>query len=596
VKTRILLAVFVFVWVSLLSRVYYLSVHSNSYYETLSNENTIKTELIAPVRGEILDRNFKPMAINKLGFKIEVTPHLSHKKHLKHLMKTLHSIASLLPDLDEKQMFQAYKASDSYYNHRDIPVADFISYEDILPVYSQLNLLDDVKISPAPMRYYPYQKVAAHIIGYTAKSNEKEMQDDPVARLTGSIGKTGLEKEYNAYLEGEAGERTVQMNALNEEVSVLHVKKPVENRNLVLSVDIRLQRYISKLMKGEAGAVVVMNVNGEILAAGSYPEYNPNTFVSGISAEKWNALINDIDMPFTNKIINGLYPPGSTIKPSIGLIYLDNGISQWWNVTCTGAIELGKRKFRCWKSWGHGKTNITKAIRESCDVYFYEGSLKVGIEKISTGLKSFGLGKKTGIDLPNEFIGTIPDRFWKRQRYNQPWYKGETLNTAIGQGSVLVTPLQMAQNTALIASGKLPTPRLARMVDNTLTKPVLENVLTAKEKRLLPIIRNAMVQVCNAPEGTATRHITTKVKIAGKTGTAQVIGISQATKKRLKEEDLAYYKRSHAWLTTYGPVSHPKYVVTVLVEHGGHGGSAAGSMVSKIYDKLVEYGYIKRLK
>ena len=593
-RARILIAIFIFVWISLLSRIYYLSVHSNRHYEELSYENTIKTEQIAPVRGEILDRNFKPLAINKLGFKIEITPHLNTKKQKIYLKNTIDTIAKLLPILDADTMFKNYRHGDSYYNHHNIAVADFISYEDILPVFSKLNLLEDVIVSPAPKRYYPYQKIAAHIIGYTAKSNQEEIDKDPVLKLTGIVGKTGLEKQYNRYLEGVPGERTVQMNALNEEVSVLQTKAPVENRNLVLTVDMRLERYISELMKGNAGTVIVMGVNGEILSAGSYPEYNPNTFVSGISSKKWNALINDPDMPFTNKIINGLYPPGSTIKPAIGLIYLDNGISQWWNVTCTGSIELGKRKFRCWKSWGHGKTDINKAIRESCDVYFYEGSLKVGIEKISDGLKQLGLGSKTGIDLPNEFIGTIPNRAWKRQRYNEPWYIGETLNTAIGQGSVLVTPLQMALNTALIASGKLPQPHLTQMINNTPITPVIKDILTPKQKQNLKIIRRAMEQVCNHPNGTATAHITSKVRIAGKTGTAQVIGISQETKKRIKEKDMTYYMRSHAWLTTYGPAKHPKYVVTALIEHGGHGGSAAGQIVSKIYDKLLEFGYIKR--
>jgi penicillin-binding protein 2 len=593
-RTRILIGLFAIMWISLLSRVYYLSVHSNIYYEQLSSENTLKTELIAPVRGEILDRNFKPLAINKLGFKIEIMPHLSTRKHIEHLKTTLVQIESLLPMLNAEKMFSAYKRSDSHYNHHEIAVVDFISYEDILPVYSKLNLLEYVKVSPAPMRYYPYQKTAAHIIGYTAKSNQAEIEKDPLLKLTGIVGKSGLEREYNSYLQGIPGQRTVQMNALNEEVSVLETRHPMEYRNLVLSIDMRLQQYISTLMKGKAGSVIVMGMDGEVLSAGSYPEYNPNTFVSGISAEKWNALINDLDMPFTNKIVNGLYPPGSTIKPSIGLIYLDSGISQWWYVTCSGTMKLGNRNFRCWKSWGHGKTDINKAIRESCDDYFYKGSLKVGIEKISTGLRKFGLGQKTDIDLPNEFIGTIPNRAWKRERYNEPWYIGETLNTSIGQGSVLVTPLQIAQNTALIASGKLPQPRLARMVDNTLTDAVYKDVLTPDQKKKLPIIRRAMRQVCNHPKGTATANITSKVTIAGKTGTAQVVGIPQATKKRIKEEDMAYYTRSHAWLTTYGPAKKPKYVVTVLIEHGGHGASAAGAIVSRIYDKLLEFGYIKK--
>ncbi len=591
-RARIVLLLFFFVWISLLSRVFYLSVHSNRYYEKLSNENTIHTELIAPVRGEILDRNGRPMAINKLGFRIEIAAHMSTKKKRAALDRTIDTIAKWLPMLDAKRMKTTYLRHDSHYNHHPIAVVDFVSYEDILPVYSRLNLLENVKVTPAPKRYYPYQKVAAHIIGYTAKANQKEIDRDEVLKLTGIVGKSGLEKRYNTFLQGIPGEKTVQMNALNEEMSVLRTKPPVENRTLTLNVDIRLQQYITALMEGRAGAVIVMGVDGSILSAGSYPEYNPNTFVSGISQAKWKALIDDLDMPFTDKIVNGLYPPGSTIKPSVGLIYLSNGIGRWWNVTCTGSMKLGNRRFRCWKSWGHGKTDINKAIRESCDDYFYKGSLKVGIAAISAGLKRYGFGKKTGIDLPNEFIGTVPNRAWKRKRYDEPWYIGETLNTSIGQGSVLVTPIQIAQNTALIASGLRPVPRLARRLENNDTRPVLEDVLTPEEKKMLPVIRHAMRQVCNHPAGTATKHIDSKIVIAGKTGTAQVIGISQATRKRIKEEDMAYYTRSHAWLTTYGPAADPQYVVTVLIEHGGHGGSAAGQIVSRIYDKLLELGYI----
>ena len=592
-RAKILLAVLAFVWISLLSRVFYLSVHSNRYYEQLSNENTIKTERIAPVRGEILDRNFKPLAINKLGFKIEVTPHLNTPKHLAELETIIRRVAEQLPFLDEKELIKKYVAQDSHYNHHDIAIVDFVSYEDILPVYSALNLIDSIRVAPAPKRYYPHQKVAAHLIGYTAKANQKEIERDDVLSLTGIVGKSNLEKQYNRYLQGIPGERTIQMNALNEEVTVLETKKPVENRRLVLNIDIRLQHFLSKLMEKIAGVAIVMNVNGEILAAGSFPEYNPNTFVSGISTKEWQALIEDLDKPFTNKIVSGLYPPGSTIKPSMGLVYLSNGISQWWSTVCSGSMELGNRKFRCWKSWGHGKTDINKAIRESCDDYFYKGSLKVGIAEMSSGLKTFGFGKKTGIDLPNEFIGTVPNRSWKRKRFNEPWYIGETLNASIGQGNLLVTPLQIAQNTALMATGKLPVPRLARIIDNNQTRPIYKDVLTPEQKNDLPVIQKAMEQVCNHPNGTATANIASIVRIAGKTGTAQVIGISQKTKKRIKEEQMAYYTRSHAWLTTYGPAERPAFVVTVLVEHGGHGASAAGHIVSAIYDKLVELDYIE---
>ncbi len=256
-------------------------------------------------------------------------------------------------------------------------------------------------------------------------------------------------------------------------------------------------------------------------------------------------------------------------------------------------MTLGKRNFRCWKHEGHEETNLIKAIRESCDDYFYKGSLKLGIEKMSDELKDFGLGKKTGVDLPNEFIGTVPSRTWKRQRYNQPWYRGETLNTSIGQGDFLTTPMQIAQFTALMATGKLPVPKIAKLIGDEPIVYESHDVLTSEQKRKLPLVQRAMREVCSHQKGTATHFLRSKVKIAGKTGTAQVVGISQETIKRLKEHDMEYFRRSHAWLTTYGPYKNPQYVVTVLVEHGGHGGAAAGGMVSGIYNKLLEYGYIK---
>ncbi len=591
-RVYLLVLIFVVVWISLLSRTYYLSVESNSYYEKLSLKNTTRTYLIAPVRADIVDRNFKPIAINKLGFKIEIEPHLSIQKRYDQLQDVINKIALLLPEFKSYEMLKSYIDQDSHYNHKYISVIDFVSYESILPVYTKLNLLDGVKIDLSPKRYYPYQQSAAHLIGYTSKANAKEMDEDSVLKLTHKSGKTGIEKQYNSFLQGVPGSKKVQIDVYNEEIRVLDSQESIENRTLVLSIDIRLQRYITKLMRGKAGAVVVMGVDGEILSAGSYPEFNPNHFVSGISQKEWKSIIEDLDLPFTNKFINGLYPPASIIKPSMALSFINNGLSKWWYVNCSGGMELGNRNFRCWKRYGHGKTDLIKAIRESCDVYFYKASLKTGIANMSADLKRHGFGAKTLIDLPNEFIGTIPNREWKMRKYSERWYSGETLNTSIGQGSTLVTPMQVAQNTALIATGKLPIPRVAYMIDANRTVPVIKDLLTEAEKGVLPLIRRAMVEVCNHPKGTASKHITSKIKIAGKTGTAQVVGIPQETKKRIKEKDMAYYTRSHAWLTTYAPIKNPKYIVTVLVEHGGHGGAATGEIVSKIYDKLSELKYL----
>jgi penicillin-binding protein 2 len=594
-RAKLIIFIFVAVWLSLLVRVFYLSIQSNSYYEALSDKNTIKTELVAPVRGDILDTTGKPIAINKLGFKIQLKPHLTRGKDRSKLEEEADAIIALLPWIDKEKILKNYRSRDSYYNHHDIDVIDFVSYEDILPVYSKLTLRDNIKVVSAPKRYYPYGPTAAHIIGYVAKANQKEIDNNPELKLVGTVGKNGIEKYYNDYLQGIPGKRTIKVSAYNEEISEIDYIRAVENHQLTLTIDMRLQRYISDLFKGKAGAVVIMGVDGSILAAGSYPEYDLNTFVSGISSEKWKMLINNLDAPFTNKLINGLYPPGSTIKTGLGLVYVTSGVNRWWHVNCSGSMTLGKRNFRCWKDKGHKKTDLVKGIRESCDDYFYKGSLKVGIAQMSERLIHYGLGKKTGIDLPNEFIGTVPSREWKRRRFNQPWYIGETLNSSIGQGDFLSTPLQITQFTTLMATGKRPVPHVVdKLGENRVVGQIDENVLSEEEQKLLPVIQKAMIEVCNHPKGTATQYLSSKVRIAGKTGTAQVVGISQETKERLKEHEMAYYKRSHAWFTTYGPVSKPQYVVTVLVEHGGHGGAAAGGIVSKIYNKLYELEYITK--
>ncbi len=593
-RLKLLISFFFLIWLSLLVRVFYLSVQSNNYYSKLSSHNTIKTKKIAPIRGEIHDRNNLPIAINKLGFSIQLLPHLKHKGDNSELDIAIRDLVHNLPDLNATKIKKRYLRNDSYYNHNDIRVVDFVSYEKIMPVYSPLHLNDNILVIPAPKRYYPYSDLAAHIIGYVAKANKKDVERDELAKLIGSTGKSGVEKYYNSYLEGVAGQRKIKVSAQNEVIKELSYLKAIENRDITLTLDMRLQKYISEQFKARAGAVIVMSVDGEILAAASFPEYDLNSFVSGISSKQWKALIESIDTPFTNKIINGLYPPGSTIKTGLGLVYLSSGISQWWTTNCTGTMKLGKRNFRCWKHSGHGKTDIRKAIRESCDDYFYKGSLKVGIADMSFGLKRFGLGSKTGVDLPNEFIGTVPSREWKRKRFNQPWYIGETLNSSIGQGDFLTTPLQIAQFTALMATGRLVKPHLAKSIDGEEVMPEFEDVLTPSQHKKLPIIQQAMRQVCQHSKGTAVHFMHAKIPVAGKTGTAQVIGISQEIKQRINERDMRYYTRSHAWFTTYAPARDPQYIVTVLVEHGGHGGAAAGGMVSNIYNKLLEFGYIKK--
>ncbi len=586
-----MLLLFFVVWSVLLARIYFLSIKSNSYYEALAKQNMIKTEWIVPVRGEILDRFKKPLAVNHIGFKIKIAPHLGKNPQLK---RAIQKITTRFYDLNATRLLQRYKRLDSPYNHEPIEVVHFISYERMMPFYSQLLLDPLIKIEPAFKRYYPQREIASHILGYVSKTNAKDAKRDRVAKITGIIGKAGIEKYYNDYLEGKLGYKKLKVTAFNEVIDVIEQKEPKQNRDLFLTLDLRLQKFIHHLFAGKAGVVIVMKTNGEILAAGSFPEYDPNLFVSGISRKKWRELIDDLNHPFTNKLINGLYPPGSTIKMGVALAFLDSGkITPYTSFYCNGAIELGKRKFRCWKKYGHGEVRLVKAIRESCDVYFYEGSLRVGIDKIAHDLRQMGFGHKSGVDLPNEFVGVIPDKKWKMRKYGMSWYQGETIVSSIGQGYVLVTPMQIACYTALLASGKLPTPHFAKTFIDKNYKPKYKDVLTPLQKETLKFIREGMYEVCNHPKGTATHHLHLPIRIAGKTGTAQIIGIPQDEKERMKEEELEYYSRSHAWLTTYAPYKHPRYIITVLVEHGGHGGAAAGPIVDAIYKKMIQLGYFK---
>ncbi|MGD9717056.1 penicillin-binding protein 2 [Sulfuricurvum sp. IAE1] len=594
-RIKILFALFAVVWLGLLVRVFHLSIQSNEYYETLSERNSIKSELTAPVRGEILDRNNEPIAINELGFKIALAPHLTKGKDTAALEREIAYLNAMIPGLDTKKIAKTYKQQDSYYNHSFIDVVDFIPHEKIIPIYALMNLRETIKISPSPKRLYPYGSVGAHLIGYVAKANQKEIDADPALKLIGHVGKNGIEKYYNDYLQGVAGERRIKVNAQNIEIEELGRTPTKENRNLVLNIDMRLQNYIGELFAGKVGSIIVMDVYGAVYAAGSYPEYDLNAFVSGISSAEWNALMTSVDAPFTNKMINGLYPPGSTIKTGMGMIYATSGLlDEHSEVYCTGSMKLGNRAFRCWKHSGHGSTDMAKAITQSCDDYFYKGSLQVGIERMSKGLNRMGLGKKTGIDLPNEFIGTVPSREWKRKKFNKPWYQGETLNTSIGQGDFLVTPMQIAQFTALMATGKLPIPHIAKTISDNPYTPKPIDVLTPSEKKILPIVQSAMRGVCNDPGGTAKPYLYTRFPIAGKTGTAQTTGIAQGVKQRESEHSMEYFRRSHAWFTTYGPADTPQFIVTVMVEHGGHGGEATGGIVSAIYNKLDELGYIKK--
>ncbi len=597
-RYKLVIILFILFWAGMIGRLYHVSIKSNFYYEGLAKENIERKQFIKPVRGEISDINGQLLAMNQIGFSVSIQPHL--KANSKKLNKVVEKLVSTFSDLNKTMMLKVYKKFNSPYNHNYIKVVDFIHYAKMMGAYPELSLHKELKIEAETKRYYPYGVYAAHVVGYTGRSNAKENAKDDVVNIVGNIGKTGLERYYNNVLKGELGYKISKVTATNKAIDTIEKKLPKDNKNLQLNIDIDLQQMIYERFKdsNHTGVVVVMRTNGEVLSAVSYPSYDPNLFVGGISTKDWKALQNDVDKPFTNKIVHGTYPPGSTIKMGMALAFSKSleGVLDTQE-RCNGYITLGrsKHKFRCWSRWGHGNVNLRKSIRESCDVYYYNKSLKVGINAMAKSLKSFGLGIKTGVDLPREYNGVMPDKQWKMKRFNQPWYMGETVISAIGQGYTLVTPLQLARYTVLMATSKLPIPRIARVIDGNHTVGKMQHI-PFKEKHLSQI-QQGMYDVCNMKGGTGYKTMSKlPIKVAGKTGTSQVTAIPQSTKVRLKEHELAYYHRSHAWITTYAPYDNPKYVVTVLVEHGGHGGSTAGPIAADIYKWLYKKEYFGKIK
>ena len=595
----IIITIFTLFWIMLISRIYQISVKSNYYYENLAQMNVERKYFIKPVRGEILDRNGKLLAVNDIGFSIKLSPHLTiydreQKKRVgsKKLLKLINSIVREFPDLNATKLTKRYLTKDSSYNHRHIPVVDFIAYDGMIGAYPKLSINKSLKIESETKRMYPAGSMATHIVGYVGRSNLKENEKDSVVAKVGVIGKTGLERQYNQVLQGELGYRLVKVSARNKEVAEIEKVDPKDDQNLILHVDLGLQKRINELFVGQAGIAVVMGVEGDIIAGVSYPSYDPNLFVGGISSKKWKALITNLDHPFTNKIIGGAYPPGSAIKMGMALAFSKAGTAVENTEFCRGYIRLGKskHKFRCWSRYGHGRVGLRKAIRESCDVYFYNKALQTGINAMAKSLRKMGLGVKTGVDLPRERTGIVPDKAWKRKRFNQSWYRGETVISAIGQGYNLATPLQVARYTAFLATQRLPTPQFVDVIAGRKVEKKYE--LFEVNQQHLNTIRLGMYDVCNSGRGTARRTMSKlPIVVAGKTGTSQVVSIPQGEKKRMKESQLDYYSRSHAWITTYAPYKNPKYVVTVLVEHGGHGGSTAGPIAAEIYKWMANEGY-----
>ncbi len=563
----------------LVGRMFQLQVIDRDKYVSQAESNRISVNLLAPERGLVYDRFDVPLAVNVQDFRMTLVPEQNAD-----IAATLEAIHRIVPLSDERR---ARIFRDLKRQRRFLPVliADNLTWEQMAAVEVNLLQLPGVSIEEGTVRSYPLKQATAHVLGYVGTPNEEDLKKDadPVLELPGfQMGKIGLEKQYDLPLRGVAGQAQEEVNASGRKVRMLKRTEGVQGAPLQLTLDAELQLFTQTRLAAErsASAVIMDAYTGAVYALASHPAYDPNVFSQGIPTALWNELLTDQAAPLTNKIIAGQYPPGSTFKLVTALAGLEAGvISDARHVFCGGYIELGNQRFHCWKQGGHGKVNLRAALEQSCDVYFYQIAMDIGIDRIAATARRLGLGEKLGIDIPGERSGIIPDVKWKRDKLKQPWNKGETLVNAIGQGFTLATPLQLATMMArMLNGGIMVRPYLASSLGSKDLTPVIPSERLKLNPTHIAMIKEGADAVVNSPRGTA--HATAvkdpAFAFGGKTGTSQVRRISMEDRRRgLRMDSLGWEQQHHALFVGYAPLDNPRYTCAVVIEHGASGAAAA---------------------
>ncbi len=573
-----------------LGRLYVLQVVEHDYFSTLSNSNRVRIKALPPTRGLIYDRNGVVLADNLPAYRLEII-----REQVDDLDDTLKRLSQYV-EISPQQIKKFHQASRRRRPFESVPLLLNLTDEELAHLAVNLHKFQGVEINARLTRNYPLGKHAVHALGYVGRIDIKDLNNLDEANYAGTtyIGKLGLEKYYENDLHGEVGFQRVEVNASGRTLRVLDEDPPLSGHNLHLTIDSDLQKLAEDMFKNESGSVVALDPNnGEILALVSMPSFDPNLFVNGISVKDYKALRDPKLRPLFNRALTGQYPPGSTTKPFFGLAGLEYSvIGHKQNIFCGGYYLLPneERKYRDWKKRGHGNTNLEKAITESCDVYFYSLAYSLGIDRMSEFMKQFGFGSRTGVDSTSEQAGNMPSREWKRRARGMPWFPGETLITGIGQGAVLVTPLQLASATgALALKGKRFKPHLVKSIEYPAESieqsiaPVISGNYQLKKEINWQHVVSGMRKVVHDIHGTAHRIAKgLTYDIAGKTGTAQVFGIAQD--EEYKESKVTKKLRDHALFIAYAPVENPKIAVAVIVENGGHGSSVAAPIARKMMD------------
>ena len=590
-RRLILSAVIVLVLMSVvLGRLYVLQVVEHEHFSTLSNSNRVRLKALPPTRGLIYDRNGVVLADNLPAYRLEII-----REQVSDLDDTLQRLSEYV-EISDRAIKKYRQSSRRRRPYESVPLLLNLSDEELARLAVNLHKFEGVEINARLTRNYPLGKHAVHALGYVGRIDIKDLNELDEANYAGTsyIGKLGLEKFYENDLHGIVGFQRVEVNASGRTIRVLDESPPISGHNLHLTIDSNLQRLAEDLFKSESGSVVAIDPNnGEVLALVSMPSFDPNLFVNGISIKDYKLLQDPRRRPLFNRALTGQYPPGSTTKPFYGLAGLEYSVTGHKKTTFCGGYYLlpnEERRYRDWKKRGHGKTDLHKAIEQSCDVYFYNLAYSLGIDRMSEFMKQFGFGKRTGIDSTSERPGLMPSRDWKRRARGMPWFPGETLITGIGQGAVLVTPLQLASATgALAMKGKRFKPHLVKTIEFPADsyeldiKPEVSGVYKLKKEINWQHVINGMKSVVHGIRGTAHRIAKgLEYKIAGKTGTAQVFGIAQDAE--YEEDKVAKKLRDHALFMAFAPIDNPQIAVAVIVENGGHGSSVAAPIARKMLD------------
>ena len=577
---------------TLVFRFYFLQIKRYDYYQTLAENNRISIVPITPNRGLISDRNGVVLAHNFFVYTLEITP-----SKIDNLDTTIAEIAKLV-EISPTDLKRFNKQMGESHDFESIPLRTHLNEVEAAKFAVNRYRFPGVELKSRLFRHYPFGKMGSHMVGYIARINDKDIENlddaDLLSNYKGSdhIGKSGIEQSYEAQLHGTTGFQQVEIDADGRAVRVLSSQAPISGNNIILSVDSKLQEIAETAFGDHRGALIALKPStGEVLAFVSMPTFDPNLFVDGIDFDNWNMLNNSLDKPLINRPLRGIYPPGSTFKPFAAMAGLEAGLRHPpFSISDNGYYTLpnSTHHYRDWKPGGHGNVDIRRAITISCDTFFYGLAMELGIDRLTKFVRHFGFGQKSGVDIAGEIPGLLPTPEWKMRRYKQPWYMGETVIAGIGQGYTLVTPMQLAQATAILANkGVAMRPRLVNAITNartgatSLTQAILNEKIPLDEKNL-ELVRLGMVDV-TLPGGTAASvGANASYSIAAKTGTAQVVGIKQNEKYNANAIDERH--RDHALFIAYAPAEEPKIALAVIVENGGHGGSAAGPIARKVMD------------